>query len=218
MALTGKIWPVRFVMWQMWMTLVLRGDGVFEHLGQIGHAGRRDGEFELLQDNAIAAFALLPGSDHARVILIGGDDFIARIELHAELHDLVGLAGVAGDGDFFGIDAEHLRQAAADGFDAGVEHVPHVIGRVHVLNFEIPDFGIHHRLGCGRDAAVVEVDHVAIDGERMAYIEPEIFVASDGVGGAAGHCICSILRLLIRNRFRAWQADPRKYQRNVYDP
>ena len=142
----------------------------------------------------VAALALLPGGDHARIILIGGDDLVAGFQLHAELDNLERLAGVARDGDLFGVAAEHAGQAAAHGFDAGVEHVPHVVGRVQVLHLEIAHLGVHHDFRRGRDAAVIQVDHVAIDREGVADVQPEVFVAGDRIGGASGDGGDGVLR------------------------
>ena len=107
------------------------------------------------------------------------------LQVEPELHDLERFAGIARDGDLFGIAAEALRQAAAHGFDAGIENAPHVVSRAHVLDFEVADLGVHHDLGRRRDAAVVQVDDVAVDREGVADVEPEIFIAGDGIGGAA---------------------------------
>ena len=63
-------------------------DGFFKDFHQMVHAGRGHGELHLLQHDAVAAFALLPGGDRAPVVLISGDDFVTGFQLHAELDDL----------------------------------------------------------------------------------------------------------------------------------
>ena len=92
-------------------------DGVGNLFDEVVHRGRRALERHLFKDDAVAAFALLPGSDHAAVVLVGGDDFVAAFQFHAELDNFEGFARVAGDGNFFGFDAEGFGDAAADGLD-----------------------------------------------------------------------------------------------------
>ena len=77
----------------------------------------------MLQHDAIAPLALLPAGDHARVVLVRGDDLVAPLQFHAELHDLQSFAGVARDGDLFGVASEHAGQAPPHGLDAGIEQV-----------------------------------------------------------------------------------------------
>ena len=157
-------------------------------LGEIVQAGRRNRELDLLQHDAVAAFALLPGGDHARVILIGGEHFVARLQAPCRVErspaPSLALRVMAISS---GSQPNDSRQPAPHRFDARIENVPHVVRRVQVLHFEIADLGVHHDLRRGRDAAVVQIDHVAIDGERMADVEPEVFIARDCIGGAAGN-------------------------------
>ena len=61
---TGKICPVRFVMWQTWITFVRGVTAALEPLREVGQRGRRHREADLLQDDAVAAHALLPGVEH----------------------------------------------------------------------------------------------------------------------------------------------------------
>ena len=67
----------------------------------------------------------------------------------------------------------------------GIEHVPHVVGRAQVLHVEIALLGVADHLGRRRHAAVVQVDHVAIDREGVADVHPEILVAGDRIGRTA---------------------------------
>ena len=57
------------------------------------------------------------------------------------------LAGVAGDGHLFRVAPELAGQTAADGFKARVEHRPHIVGGVHVLDLEVAYLSVHHDLG-----------------------------------------------------------------------
>ena len=77
----------------------------------------------------IAAFALPPGRQHARVILIGRQHFIAGFQVQAELADFQRFAGVARDGDFFHIAAEIQRQPPPDALDLRVQVPPHSVDR-----------------------------------------------------------------------------------------
>jgi hypothetical protein len=95
-------------------------------------------------------------------------------------------ARVASDGHLFGIAAEGFGEAAANGLDTRIEDVPHVIGGVEILHFKVTDFRIHHDLGSRGSAAVIEVDHVAINGKGVPDVEPEIFIPGDAFGGTIG--------------------------------
>src|ERR1700679_456155 len=81
--------------------LGLRRNGIFKYFHQIIHAGRRHGERELLKLDSVTALALLPGGDHAAVILIGGDHFIAGLQMHTELDNLVRFPAIAGNAHLF---------------------------------------------------------------------------------------------------------------------
>jgi hypothetical protein len=59
-----------------------------------------------LQHDPVAALALPPRGDHARIILIGGQDFVAGFRSRPSWHDFQPLGGVARDGDFFRVAAE----------------------------------------------------------------------------------------------------------------
>ena len=146
--------------------------------------GGGTGNVICLQHDPVASLALLPGRDHARIILIRGDHFVAALQVQAQLHDLERLAGVARDGDFFRIAAERSRQPSPHRLDARIENVPHVVRRAQVLHFQVADLGVHHDLRRRRHAAVVQIDHVAVDREGVADVEPEILVARHSIGRA----------------------------------
>ena len=77
-------------------------------------------------------------------------------------------AGVAGDGDLFGIASGGGGQAAPDHFHLLLENVHHGVVRPHVAEFEIAAHGVLHRARRGAAIAVVQVDDVAVDGEGVA--------------------------------------------------
>src|SRR5581483_8333878 len=95
--------------------------------------------------------------------------------------------------------AKALRQTAAHGFETGIEDPPHVVSGEHVLHFQVADLGVHYDLRRGRDAAVVQVDDVAVDRERVADVEPEVLVACDDISrtarGAGGRGLCARRRI-----------------------
>ena len=130
-------------------------------------AGRRqrDREGDLLDDDPLAAGALLPARDHPRVVLVGDDDLVAPLQVDAEDQGLHRLGGVAGDGDLLGVAAELAGQVAAHRLDPGLEDPPHVlhgrlVGEPQVADHLVEDVGRR-----GADPAVVEVDDGAIDVE-----------------------------------------------------
>ena len=67
--------------------------------------------------SALAARALLPAGDHARMVLIGEEHFIPGRQVDAEDQGLKRLGGAAGDGDFLRIAAELARKLPAHRFN-----------------------------------------------------------------------------------------------------
>ena len=76
---TGKSCPVRFVMWQKWSTFVCgviaaRAADRRDRPASVGGTGN-----EICVDlDPVAPRALVPGVEHAAVVLFGRDDFVAR--------------------------------------------------------------------------------------------------------------------------------------------
>src|SRR3989442_11956995 len=83
----------------------------------------------------------------------------------------------------FGIAAKVRGQSAAHRLDLGLDPRPHRNRGRLIRDGEIAlECGVHNaRRGC--DAAVVQVDHAAIDVERRLDLTPEVLVLSD-IGGA----------------------------------
>ena len=168
-----------------------RRDGLLKAAVQVVHGGRRHGEGDGFEHDAFAALALGEGGEHARIVLVGGEDLVAALEIDAVLRVLQGFAGVARDGDLLGIAARGLGQAAADRFHLAFEHADHGVIRPHVGVLQVAAHGVLHGARRGADVAVVEVDDIAVDAERGADLAPEVFVGGDlfrgaGSGGAGG--------------------------------
>jgi hypothetical protein len=102
-------------------------DGLFETLDQIALARWRNRERDLGEDNAIAEDALFPRVQHAAVVLVRGQHFVARGEVDPELRDLQRLARVPRDGKLFDFASRLTGQSATHRFDVRLEHLPHVI-------------------------------------------------------------------------------------------
>ena len=129
--------------------------------------------------------------EHARIVLVGGQHFVAALQVDAVLRILQRFAGVARDGDLFGVAAGGLRQAAAHLLHLVFQNADHGVVRPHVGVFQVAPHRILYRARRGADVAVVEVDDVAIHAEGGADLAPEIFVRGDlfrgaGSGGAGG--------------------------------
>ncbi len=62
-----------------------RRDGLLEALVEIVHGGRRHRKGNRLEHDAFAALALAEGGEHARIVLIGGQDFVAAMQVDAVL-------------------------------------------------------------------------------------------------------------------------------------
>ena len=193
--LTGKIWPVRLVMWQKCRTFVAGVIAAEQPLGEIVQRRRRHRERDLLQHDAVAAHALIPGVEHAAVVLVGRDDLVARLQVDAELRDLQRLAGVARDRELLGVAAELRREAAAHGLDVRLEDLPHVVHGRLVREVEVALERLVHDARARAAAAVVQVDDRAVERERLLDLAPVGLVcrklrrlasAAEGSGGGSG--------------------------------
>ena len=102
--------------------------------------------------------ALLPRIEHARVVLVGGHDLVAGLQVDPELRDLQRLAGIARDGKLLGVAAELGGQLRAHRLDVRLEHLPHVVHRRLVRDVEVPLHRLVDDARAGADAAVVQVD------------------------------------------------------------
>ena len=104
------------------------------------------------------AHALIPGVEHAPVVLVRRDDFVAGLQVEAELRDLQRLAGVARDGELLRVAAEFGRELAAHRLDVRLEHVPHVVDRRLVRDVEIALNRLVHDARARAGVAVVQID------------------------------------------------------------
>src|SRR5688572_11087991 len=135
-----------------------------------------------LQDQSLAAFALAQRGQHARVVLSGAEDFIARFEIHAHEQDLERLRSVASDGDLFAVAAKDLGQAGANCFRLRLEYLPHRVGGCVFLLPDVTDERFGDDAWTRRDAAVVQVDYAACNGEGVLNDRPVVFIHRDLFG------------------------------------
>ena len=129
--------------------------------------------------------ALVPGGQHARVILLGRDDLVAGLEVEAVLGDLQGLAGAAGQGHLLDIAAELVGHAPADGLAVAGHHALVVDGQ-HVDHLHVPEDRIQGHPGHRAGEAVVEVDELAVELESELDLAPVELVLGHLLGGHAG--------------------------------
>ncbi len=176
MSRTGRIWPVRLVMCVTSMTRVLRRDRLAEGVHHGGGGGRRHGEADLLDDDALAPGALRPGRDHARIVLVRLDDLVAGLQVDAEDQVLERLGRVARDRHLLGVAAELGRELAPAGLDARLEDRPHLVDGDLVGEAHVADHLVEHVGGRRAAAAVVQVDQRAVDLERLLDRRPVALV------------------------------------------
>ncbi len=157
-----------------------------ETVGELVEAGRRHGEGNRAQDDPVAPLALPPGREHSRVVLVRGEDFVARLQVEPEDAGLEGLAGVPGDRHLLGVAPEGRGQPPPHRLDLGLQQLPHRVDRGLVRQLEVPPHRFLDDAWRGRDAAVVEVDESAVDGERLLDLAPEVFVGRDVRGRPPG--------------------------------
>ena len=151
-----------------------RRDRAFEPRKQL-LARRRHREIDLGDLDLVAARALVPRRQHAAVILLGGHDLVAGLEVEAVLRDLQRLARVARDRHFLGVAAELRGQPAADHFDVPLDQ-PAVIHRRLVRVVEIALVRLVHDRRARAAVAVVQVDQRAVQRERVLDVTPVAFV------------------------------------------
>ena len=118
--------------------------------------GNRD--LELLQDDPLAAFALLKGRDHAPVILRRRHDFVPALEVVAVLQDLESLRRVARDRDLLGVHVPLPGEPGADALPLRFQDLPPVVDRDLVGEVEVPLHRLEHVGGRRAHTPVVEVD------------------------------------------------------------
>ena len=169
-----------------------RRDRREQPIGELVHRRRRHRERDLLQHDPVAARALLPGVEHAAVVLVGRDDLVAGLQVDSELRDLQRFAGVARDRELLGVAAERRRQAPPHRLDVRLEDLPHVVHGRLVREVEIALERLVHDARARAAAAVVQVDDGAIEREGLLDLAPVGLVcrklrrlasAAEGSGG-----------------------------------
>ena len=121
-----------------------------------------------------------------RIVLIGGQDLVAGLQIQAEFRDLQGFAGIAREHNFVRADSGQFGHHAFRRCHARVEFPDHGVIRPHVAVIEIPAHGLLHRSRRRTHVTVVEVDDRAVRREFIADRDPEIFVSRDFFGWTAG--------------------------------
>ena len=176
-AFTGVIWPVMLIMWEMRISRV-RSVIPFSNAAVISfEVLRRNRNLNELELEVFPLLTLTQRGEHARVILSGGENFVAGFEVHAHEQSLERFRSVARDRDFFTVAAEQLGQAGANGFRLRLEDLPHrVSGRVFLFP-DVTNQRLSHDARTGRHAAVIQIDDAARDAERVLNGGPVIFVS-----------------------------------------
>ena len=164
--------------------LGLRRDRLLEPLIQVV-LGRRDREVDARHLDLLAPHALIPGGEHAAVVLLGGEHLVAGLEVDAVLRDLQRLARVARDGNLLGVAAELGGEPAARGFAVLFELPAEVDGRL-VRKVEIAFERLVHDARARAAVAVIEVDERAIQRERLLNLAPVELILCHVIRRSAG--------------------------------
>jgi hypothetical protein len=174
---TGSTWPVRLMTWQqriMRVRAVMRGGECLDNL-VFALAGHRQRERHQL--DAFAGFALPEGVEHPRIVLIGRQHLIARLEVDAELADLQRLRTVPRDRDLLRVHSPCPRQPRPHRLTARRHQCPQHVGRGQRVRFiKMPLHGLLHHSGRRADAPVVQVDHAAVHREGLLRENPEVLI------------------------------------------
>src|SRR5262245_58073590 len=118
--------------------LRLRRERALEALPELADVPRRHRERELRERDLVAPNALLPRVEHAPVILVRRQHFVAGVEVEAELRDLQRLAGVARNRELLRIAARLGRELPPYRLDVWFEEVPHVVDWRLVGDVQVP--------------------------------------------------------------------------------
>ena len=152
-------------------------------------AGIGNGKGNLRDLDSIASRALVPGREHAAVILVGGHHLVAGLEVDAELRGLQRFTRVARDRKLFGVASRLGGEPAAHRLDARLEHLRHEGEGGLVGQVEISLEGFVHHPWARRAEAVVQVDEGAIERESLLDLAPVAFIGGDLVRGAVSHVL-----------------------------
>ena len=161
-------------------------DSPFERLDQVLVALGRGWHGDLNELNTLASPPLFDRCDHARIVLVGGQHFVARLQVYAEEAGFQRFASVSRDGDLFRIDAKESRKPTSNRLNLRLQCPPHVEAWGLVAELEIPPKRILDDARRGADTTVVEIGDVPIQDEGLLDLSPEIFVG--GVVEAQRRC------------------------------
>jgi hypothetical protein len=153
-----------------------RGERLAESGDELGRGRGGDGERDRPDHDALAPLALAERGQRSRVVLVGGEHLVARLQIEPEQDRLQRLAGVAGDGDLLRVTAEQRGQARADDLHLRLQHRPHRVGGGLVGPRLVAPQGLLHQPRRRRHAAVVEVHDAGIDVEGGLDDVPQLFV------------------------------------------
>src|SRR5205823_8625812 len=117
---------------------------LFKRGGDLVQVPGRNRNLNELELEVSPFFPLTQGSEHARVVLGGGENFVTWFEVHAHEQNLERLRSVARDRDFFAIAAEQFGETGANGFRLRLEDLPHRVSRGVFLFPEVTDERLGH--------------------------------------------------------------------------
>ncbi len=122
---------------------------LFKSCGDLAQVLWRNWNFDQLQHQAFALFALAESRQHARVVLSSSENFVTGFEIHAHQQNLERLRRVARDRNLFAVATKHFGEAGADRFRLRLEYLPHRVGRRVFLLPDVTDqsFGNDSRAG-----------------------------------------------------------------------
>ena len=98
-----------------------RGQGALEDGGQLARARRGGRRRHPRHRQPVARRPHVPGDVVGGVVLVPHHDLVARLERQPGVDDVVGLAGVAHEGDLVRVDPELRRRRLARGLEKGAE-------------------------------------------------------------------------------------------------
>ena len=157
--------------------LGLRRDRLLEPLIQVV-LRRRHRELDARDLDLVAPHALVPRRQHARVVLLGRQHFVARLHVDAVLRDLHRLAGVARQRQLRRIAAELGGQAAPHRADVPADPVV-VLHRQHVGHVHVALDRLVDDARARTAVAVIQIGQRPVERERFLDLAPVELVGGD---------------------------------------
>jgi len=150
---------------------------IFDQLQDLFLALHRIGQGQVDHFDSPASSQMLPADHAPAVLVVGGEDLVARLQVEPLGDHVHALGGIARHGDFVRGGIEKLGRP-------GRHLIPGSKAVVHRVAFELAHAGanrVDHHAGRGSHAATVEVDQAGIEEELLTNAFPQGLLCRKGL-------------------------------------